>query len=114
LGIEEPMMDMLTNYSAKVTLIVTFNLVVVLAGLSGLLIFSRKHREISIPIAIVPIVYPAIYYVTHPSLRYRHPMDPILIVMAAFAICHAVGVMTRRKPAALADAGLAADIPGGS
>ena len=111
LGIEEPMMDMLTNYSAKVTLIVSVNLVVVLAGLSGLLILCRKHREMSIPIAIVPIVYPAIYYVTHPSLRYRHPMDPILIVMAAFAICQAVSAMTRQKALALADASLAADVP---
>jgi dolichyl-phosphate-mannose-protein mannosyltransferase len=111
LGIEEPMIGMLTNYSARVTFIVSFNLFIVLAGLSGLLIFCRKHPEISTPIAAVPLVYPAIYYVTHPSLRYRHPMDPILIVMAAFAICYVVSAVTRRKSVLLADAALAADVP---
>ncbi|HEY4838974.1 MAG TPA: glycosyltransferase family 39 protein [Candidatus Acidoferrales bacterium] len=112
LGIDEPFVDMLTQYSAKVTMIVSVNLIVVLAALSGLLIFHRKHRESSIPIAIVLIVYPAIYYVTHPSLRYRHPMDPILIVMAAYAICYAVSAMTHSKTAPLGDTSLATETSG--
>jgi len=31
-------------------------------------------------------VYPVIYYVTHTSLRYRHPIDPVLVLLVAIAV----------------------------
>jgi|ERR1019366_763118 hypothetical protein len=33
----------------------------ILSGLSGLFLLCRQQREISLPIAIVPLVYPMIY-----------------------------------------------------
>jgi hypothetical protein len=111
LRIDQPIGDMLTKYPAKVRMIVSVNLVVVLAGLSGLFLLCRQQREISLPIAIVPLVYPMIYYVTHPSLRYRHPMDTVLIVMAASAICNAVAALTRRRTVHVATSQLAIDVP---
>lgn len=32
------------------------------------------------------LIFPAPYYVTHPSYDYRHAMDPILIVMGTYAV----------------------------
>ncbi len=32
------------------------------------------------------MLYPLVYYVTHTSLRYRHPIDPILILLTVVAI----------------------------
>lgn len=32
------------------------------------------------------LIYPAPYYITHPSYDYRHAMDPILVVMATYAV----------------------------
>jgi hypothetical protein len=31
----------------------------------------------------VVMVYPVIYYVTHASLRYRHPIDPVVLLLSA-------------------------------
>jgi hypothetical protein len=32
------------------------------------------------------VVVPLVYYVTHASLRYRHPIDPILLMLTAIAL----------------------------
>jgi hypothetical protein len=34
---------------------------------------------------VYPLVFPWLYYVTHPNLRYRHPIDPVLLLLAAVA-----------------------------
>jgi len=41
--------------------------------------------------------YPAVYYVTHATLRYRHPVDPALTVLASYAIACAVRAVARRN-----------------
>jgi hypothetical protein len=32
------------------------------------------------------LIFPAPYYVTHPSYDYRHAMDPILVIMGTYAV----------------------------
>jgi hypothetical protein len=34
---------------------------------------------------VYPVVFPLLYYVTHTSLRYRHPIDPIVLLLTAVA-----------------------------
>jgi 4-amino-4-deoxy-L-arabinose transferase-like glycosyltransferase len=43
----------------------------------------RKARETAIPYLIVLGVYPLIFYFTHPEIRYRHVIDPVIIILAA-------------------------------
>jgi 4-amino-4-deoxy-L-arabinose transferase-like glycosyltransferase len=46
-----------------------------------------------LPLAAFPVVFPCLYYLTHADLRYRHPIDPVVLLltvillaeMAAFA-----------------------------
>lgn len=59
------------------------NLVCVLAGLGGALLLFREKNPFALPIALFPLIYPIVYYVTHPSRRYRHPIDPVLILLTA-------------------------------
>jgi hypothetical protein len=35
-------------------------------------------------------VFPVVYYLTHASLRYRHPIDPIIMLLTAVAIAAAL------------------------
>jgi hypothetical protein len=51
-----------------------------LLGIVGLL--ATKNRY-AFPLAAVPIVFPLLYYATHTSLRYRHPIDPVVVLLAA-------------------------------
>jgi len=47
----------------------------------------RNNREAAMNYAVVLISYPTIYYITHPTMDYRHPIDPLVIVLAVCAVC---------------------------
>jgi hypothetical protein len=34
----------------------------------------------------VPVVFPLLYYVTHTSLRYRHPIDSVVLLLVAIGL----------------------------
>ena len=39
----------------------------------------------SLPLAMCLIVFPIPYYITHTALRYRHPIDPLMTILAVYA-----------------------------
>jgi len=51
--------------------------------LVGLLSSLQSDRETAIPYLIVLGVYPLVFYLTHPEIRYRHLIDPEIIILAA-------------------------------
>jgi len=57
-----------------------------LVSLAGLFLALRSNRMDSLPLAICLVVFPIPYYITHTSLRYRHPIDPLLTIFAVYAI----------------------------
>jgi len=54
--------------------------------MKGLWSAWRKNREVAMNYAVVLISYPMIYYITHPTMDYRHPIDPLIIVLAMYAV----------------------------
>ncbi len=54
--------------------------------LCGLVLLWRNRREHFVPYAAVMGAYPAVYYITHPTMDYRHPIDPVLVVLIAYAL----------------------------
>jgi len=56
----------------------------------------RKLPSIATPYAIVLLVYPLIYYVTHSDQAYRHPLDPEIVILATYAV---VSWLPQRKAA---------------
>ncbi len=59
---------------------------VTLLGLAGLAMIWKKKREVVLPFLAVLGAYPAVYYITHPTMDYRHPIDPMLVILMAVAI----------------------------
>jgi 4-amino-4-deoxy-L-arabinose transferase-like glycosyltransferase len=55
----------------------------------GLYLVWRSSGWEAAPVWITPIVFPLTYYLTHSILRYRHPIDPILTVLAVCALARA-------------------------
>jgi hypothetical protein len=55
--------------------------------------------------AALLLAYPAIYYVIFPQLRYRHPIEPVMLILAVYVISEA------RE---LRESGVAAEAPGAS
>jgi len=52
----------------------------------GLYKAFRANPQVAAPFFIVLLVYPAAYYLTHPDPGFRHPMDPLLVILACFAL----------------------------
>jgi 4-amino-4-deoxy-L-arabinose transferase-like glycosyltransferase len=64
---------------------------VLYAGLSfvallGLLLLYRENLEVALALGALPIIFPLIYYVSISSVQYRLPIDPAIVVLAAFAL----------------------------
>lgn len=66
-----------------------------LLALAGLFLTCRSLGWEAAPVWIAPIVFPITYYVTHSTLHYRHPIDPVLTVLAVVALAHARSWVSR-------------------
>jgi 4-amino-4-deoxy-L-arabinose transferase-like glycosyltransferase len=55
-------------------------------ALAGLRRAFREDARIGVPYAIALFFFPVVYYITHPQDYYRRPIDPIFVVLAAFAV----------------------------
>jgi hypothetical protein len=66
-----------------------------LLALAGLYLAWSAYGWEAAPVWIAPIVFPATYYLTHSILRYRHPIDPVLTVLAVVAVARARSFVSR-------------------
>jgi hypothetical protein len=55
-------------------------------ALAGLYRAFRRTPEIATPYLLVLFSFPGIYYLTHPDSGFRHPMDPLLVILACSAL----------------------------
>jgi Dolichyl-phosphate-mannose-protein mannosyltransferase len=61
-----------------------------LLALAGWRAAWRKDRGHGlVPFGIVCLVYPLIYYVTHPSLEYRLALDPLIVIVGSYGVVSA-------------------------
>jgi 4-amino-4-deoxy-L-arabinose transferase-like glycosyltransferase len=72
--------------SAWIRGIFALNLLTAIGGAIGLVVLWRARSPYVIPTAVFVVVVPLVYYATHASLRYRHPIDPILLMLTAIAL----------------------------
>ena len=86
LGTESPWRDFLSTDSVLIRSIFLFNAFLTLGTVLGIIFLFLRRNPYAIPLALVPLLFPLIYYATHTNLRYRHPIDPILLLLVAFAI----------------------------
>jgi hypothetical protein len=85
-GIANPVNTFVTTDSL---LIRTLILTAVLSGfgaLTGIIVLITRRSAYALPVASFPVLFPFLYYVTHTSLRYRHPIDPVVLLLTAVAM----------------------------
>ncbi len=85
-GMENPIEGFRDADSPLVRFVLVSNTLAAIGALCGILALLRSRSAYAFPLAVGPIVYPLIYYATHASLRYRHPVDPILLLLVAIAV----------------------------
>jgi hypothetical protein len=52
---------------------------------------AGMRREFVWPLAVFPLIFPCLYYLTHADLRYRHPIDPIVLLLTAIIVAEVIG-----------------------
>ena len=96
-GVAEPVQVFKTTDSLLIRTLIVCNTLAALGALLGIAYLVLKRSPYAIPAAAYPLVFPWLYYVTHPNLRYRHPIDPVILLLAAVAASGARKLL-RRTP----------------
>jgi 4-amino-4-deoxy-L-arabinose transferase-like glycosyltransferase len=94
IGLEKPIEGFCAADSTLARLALISNTLAAIGALCGILALVWSRNAYAFPLAVCPIVYPVIYYVTHTSLRYRHPIDPVVLLLAAVAVA---AVLQKRR-----------------
>jgi hypothetical protein len=95
IGTEQPFSDFLHANSFLVRTVLLCNFLLTLGTAAGVLLVARARNPFAAPLAVFPMLYPLVYYFTHTSLRYRHPIDPLLLFLAVFAFAACVSKLHR-------------------
>jgi 4-amino-4-deoxy-L-arabinose transferase-like glycosyltransferase len=85
MGTAAPLQDFLETDSILIKVIFVCNFLAGVGALLGIAALYRQRSTFAFPIAVFPVVFPVLYYVTHTSLRYRHPIDPVVLLLVAIA-----------------------------
>jgi len=59
-------------------------------SLGGLILALKKNFVPVLPMALCAVLLPIPYYLTHTTLRYRHPIDPLLVLLPVYLVDSAV------------------------
>ena len=54
--------------------------------LTGLRRAFAQARGAAFPFALILLLFPLTYYVTHPMRNYRHPIDPEIVILAVYGL----------------------------
>jgi hypothetical protein len=96
-GIADPVEVFRATDSLLIRVLMVSNTLAALGALLGIVVLVGERSPYAIPAAAYPMVFPWLYYVTHPNLRYRHPIDPVVLLLTAIAAAATWGLLTRRR-----------------
>lgn len=94
-GTPHPFEDFIRNRSWWFRYVLAFNLCGACGALLGILFLIRRHSIYAFPLAAGPVVFPFAYYMTLALPRYRHPIDPAIMLLLAVAMAEGI---QRLKP----------------
>lgn len=86
LGTASPLAAFRQADSLWLYFILAFNGVVPVCAFLGILVLLATKNAYAFPVVAFPVVFPLLYYVTHTSLRYRHPIDSVVLLLAAIGV----------------------------
>jgi Dolichyl-phosphate-mannose-protein mannosyltransferase len=85
LGTQHPIKDFLSADFWLPRVVFLVNALLLAGTVAGVVLLYLRRNLWAFPLAIAPVIFPIVYYVTHTSLRYRHPLDPILVLLTALS-----------------------------
>ena len=97
MGTETPLKDFLETDSPLVRFIFVINFVLTIGTVGGVFVLWREKNVFVIPLAATVAIFPCLYYVTHTLLRYRHAMEPAMVILAVGAMLGCYGREPREE-----------------
>ncbi len=85
-GSPHPIDDFLHSRSTWFRYVLIFNLAAALGAFCGIVLLFRQRSIYAFPLAAAPVVFPFAYYLTLAFPRYRHPIDPTLMLLMAVTL----------------------------
>lgn len=88
LGTPHPVRDFLRTRSLAIRVVFIANFLVAAGALAGLFVTlaKRAYRPYFIPLAAFPLLFPIPFYLSEAQFRYRYPIDPLVMLLAAIAV----------------------------
>jgi hypothetical protein len=96
-GTETPVKDFEETDSLLLRVIFLSNALAALGAAAGIIVLWSDRSAFAFPLTVFPVLFPIVYYVTHASLRLRHPIDPLLLLLTAIASAAAWQKFTHRS-----------------
>lgn len=87
-GSTHPLRDFAHARSARFYWVVLFNMLAAAGALAGVIVLWRAGSPFAFPLTAFPLIFPLVYYLALAPPRYRHPVDPELLLLTALAITH--------------------------
>lgn len=85
-GTESPLKNFRETDSALIGGILLASFLTGIGALAGIFALWLRQSSMAFPLAVFPVVFPCLYYVTHADLRYRHPIDPVVCLLTVVAL----------------------------
>ncbi len=87
-GTSHPVRDFLSNRTLLIRSVFVSNILAALGALIGAVLFfsDRRLRPYAVPVTAFPIVFPFSSYLSQALFRYRYPIDPLVLLLAAVAL----------------------------
>jgi 4-amino-4-deoxy-L-arabinose transferase-like glycosyltransferase len=85
-GTSSPLAAFRQADSLWLRLILLCNDLAPLCAFLGVIVLLATKNSYALPVLAIPILFPLLYYVTHTSLRYRHPIDPVVLLLAVIGV----------------------------
>jgi 4-amino-4-deoxy-L-arabinose transferase-like glycosyltransferase len=95
LGIWDSPADIWAASPWYLRLLIVFSCAFALLSWIGMLLAYRSKSKAAPALAIVMLIFPLAFYLTHTSLRYRLPMDPVMLILTVFAVQYVLSPSVR-------------------
>ena len=92
-GMESPLKTFRETDSILIRGILFCSFLIAIGALFGIVALCRRRSAMTFPLAMFPVIFPCLYYLTHADLRYRHPIDPVLCLLTAIAAMSTWGLV---------------------
>jgi hypothetical protein len=96
MGTPTPLRDFHRADTFLLQMVSICSLLAVLGTPAGFAVLYHRRSRFTWLLAVCPIVFPLLYYATHATLRSRHPLDPIIVILVTIAAAAPLQLLANR------------------